>query len=190
MLAGLGVQHELREGAVQAGHRATHEGKARTRQFDGGFKIQPQALANLHMVLDRKIEIPGRAPAAHFHIALLVLTDRNAGVRQVGHGQQQVLQLDLQGFQTLGRCVKLVLEGIDLRHGGLGLLILAFAFEHADLPGQAVALALQFFGAGLQGLALGLERAVGLHIQKLLRIPAGLQPRNHGIEVFAEKGDI
>ena len=40
---------------------------------------------------------------------------------------------------------------------GIGLGMLALALEHADLLGQAVALALQLFGAGLQGFAFVLQ---------------------------------
>ena len=68
--------------------------------------------------------------------------------------------------------------------------MLTLAFEHTDLFGQAVALGLQLFGAGLQGFAFGLEGAESIHIQEGLRVLAGLQTRDHGVQVFAEEKDI
>jgi len=51
---------------------------------------------------------------------------------------------------------------------------------------QAVALALQFFGAGLQRFALALQSTESLDIQERLRIFTGLQTRHSSVQIFAE----
>jgi hypothetical protein len=61
-----------------------------------------------------------------------------------------------------------------LGHDRIGLGVLAFALEHAYLLGQAVALALQLFGAGLQRFALAYQNAKRIHVQEELRIFTGL----------------
>ena len=55
-----------------------------------------------------------------------------------------------------------------------GLGVLALALEHANLLGQAVALALQLFGSGLQRFAFAFERAKRVHVQEELRIFSSL----------------
>jgi hypothetical protein len=66
----------------------------------------------------------------------------------------------------------------------------AFALEHANLLGQAVALALQLFGAGLQRFALAFQSAKSVHVQKELGIFTGLQTRHNSVQIFAEKNNI
>ncbi len=107
-------------------------------------------------------------------------------MRQVGHGQQQVLQLGLNHLQPRAGSFQLGLHRAHLRHHRVGLGVLSFALEHADLLGQAVALALQLFGARLQRLALGLQRAESVHVQESLGLFAGFEPGDHGVEVFSQ----
>ncbi len=68
--------------------------------------------------------------------------------------------------------------------------MLALALEHADLLGQGVAARLQFLGADLQRLALVLERLEGLDVEEGLRVLAGLQALDDGVEVLAQQGDV
>ena len=95
------------------------------------------------------------------------------------------MDLGANGTQTF-RHVILPQIGSALLAGGM----LAFALEHANLLGQAVALALQLFGAGLQGLAFAFQSTEGVHIQKGLRIFTGLQTRHGSVQIFAEKNNI
>ncbi len=111
-------------------------------------------------------------------------------MRQVGHGQQQGRHLGLELLQPRRRAVQLALEGIDLGFGGLGFVFFALAHERANLLAQGVAFVLQFFGAGLEGLALGLQGAELVGVQEGLRVLARLQARQHTIEVFAEQGEV
>ena len=55
MLTGVQIDHELRQGAMQAGDRPTHQGEAGAGQFGGGLEIQPTVLlAQGDMILHRK----------------------------------------------------------------------------------------------------------------------------------------
>ena len=100
VLTGLHVEHELRQGAVQLSDRSAHEGEARAGQLDAGVEVQAQRLANGHVVLNREIKAAGGAPGAQHHVAVFVAAHRHALVRQVGHGQEQVLQLGLNHLQA------------------------------------------------------------------------------------------
>ena len=167
MFAGLHVEHESGQRPMQLRQRAAHEAKAAARELDAHFKIQPQPSADVHMVARREVELARLAPLAHQHIARLALAHRRRGVRQIGQGQQQVLQTRLDHFQPLGAGVQLVFDGGDFLHQAIH--IGAFGLLLADLFGDLVALRLQGFGAGLQGLALGLQRFKQGNVQKRLR---------------------
>jgi hypothetical protein len=91
-------------------------------------------------------------------------------------------------FQTVGTGLEFVTNAAHLRHHRRH--VFALAFEHADLLGQAVALGLQLFGAALDGLAFGFERAVGGLVQEGLRVLALGQAGQHAVEVFAQQGNV
>lgn len=100
MLGGMQVDHELRQGAMQAGDRAAHEGEARAGKLGGGLEIQPAVpFTEGDMVLYLEIEGLRRAPATHFDVGVLVGTDRHRLVRQVGNAQQHGIQFALDGVQ-------------------------------------------------------------------------------------------
>ncbi len=111
-------------------------------------------------------------------------------MRQVGYGQQQRLHLGLDLVQTRRRAVEFALEGVDFGLGCLGLVLFALAHERADLLAQRVALALQLFGTGLDGLAFGLQGAELVRVQEGLRVLALVQAREHAVEVFSEQGNV
>ena len=197
MLLRLHVQHELGQRPVQTRNRPAHHGKARPRQFGARVKIQPQRRAQVDMVLGGKAQrqricaqAPLRRPAAQLHIGFFVGAHGHAGVRQVGHAGQDVLDLCLQRLQARLRRFQRLLDAAHLRHHGVGAGMVTLALEHADLLAQAVALRLQVFGAGLQHLALGLKGRKGIHIQPGLRVLAGLQTRHNAVQVFTQQGDV
>jgi hypothetical protein len=118
--------------------------------------------------------------SAHWH----------AVVRQVGHGQQQGLQLGLDGLQPRGRCFQFGLGGADLGHGGIGLGMQTLALQAANLFGQAVALRLQLFGAHLNAFALGFQCREGGFIQIRLGLLALVEFGQDLGQVFAQKGNV
>jgi hypothetical protein len=195
VLLRLHVQHELRQRPVQACDRAAHEGEARARQLHAGVEVQADGLAQVHMVAGRKAQrrraaaqATGRAPLADLHIARLVGAHRHALVGQVGHAQQQGAKFALDDFQPRGGAIELGLDRGHLGHHGVHAL--ALGLEATDLLAQAVALALQVFGAGLQRLALVLQRREGGHIEVGLGVLALLKACNDGVEVFTEGEDV
>ena len=190
MLLRLHVQHELAQCAVQAGDGARHHGEARARELDAHVEVQAQRCAHIHMVLHFEIELGGGSPAAHFHVAMLVAAHGHAFVRQVGHGHQHGQQLGLDLLQAGGGLFQLHLACGHLGLDSFGAFLVAPAHQHADLLGQLVALGLQLFGAGLQRLALGLQRLESGDVQESLGLFAGFQPRDGGVEVFAEEEDV
>lgn len=102
MLTGVQIDHELRQGAMQAGDRPTHQGEAGAGQLGGGLEIQPTVLlAQGDMILHREVEGLRRAPAANLDVLFLVRTDRHGLVRQVGDAQHQLVQLTLDAVQLL-----------------------------------------------------------------------------------------
>ena len=190
MLLRLHVQHELRQRPVQARQRPLHDREARARELDAHVKVQAQRRADIDMVLGLKGKNGRRAPAAHLDVVGFAGAHGHAFVWQVGHRQQQALQLGLDLLQARSGLLQLGFGRCHLGLGGLGTVLVALAHQHADLLGQLVALRLQFFGAGLQRLAFGFQRLEGGHVQKRLWVFAGLQAFDGAGQVFAEKKDV
>ena len=94
------------------------------------------------------------------------------------------MQLGLDDFEPGGGGVELRLQRAHLGHHAIGAL--ALGLELADLLAQAVALALQVFGAGLQRLALGLQRPERCDIEVGLGIFSLFKTRDDGVEVFSQ----
>ena len=188
VLARVQVQHELRQRPVQPRHRPAQEGKARTCQQRAGIEVQPQRRAEIDMVLDMEVECPRDTPASHLDVAALVGAHRHAVVRQVGQTHHHGRQLGLDRLQALGRGLELVADAADLRHHRRS--VLALGLELADLPAEGVAARLQFLGAGLDRLALGLQRTEALDVEEGLRVAPGRQALDDTGQVAAQQLDI
>ena len=98
---------------------------------------------------------------------MLVGADRHAVVRQIGQVHQQRIQLALQRVVAGSGSRQFVSDTADLGHHFRH--VLALALQLADLFGQTVALGLQFFGAGLDALALAFQPHVLVTVEKRLR---------------------
>ncbi len=185
MFGGVGVEHELRQRAVQAGDAALHDGKARAGQLGGDVEVQAERRADIDVVLDLEIEAARRADLAHFDVAGFVGADRHGFMRQVGNGAHEFGHLRLHFVQARGRGLQFVADAADFGHHGGG--VLALALEDADLLGQGVALALQFLGAGLDLLALGFQGIEGGDVEdELARGQAG----GGAVDVLAEELNV
>ncbi len=179
MLGGMGIQHELRQRAVQPGDAAFHERKAAAGDPYGGLEIEPAELfAELDVVLDRKVEAPRRAPAQNFDIARFITAHRHALVRQVGDHRDEGVVALLERRQGILVRLQLVADAGHLGHHRRD--ILALALQHADLLRQAVSFRLQVLGADLQVLALGLQRLEG----------GGVERRAARGEAFGDQGEV
>ena len=128
------------------------------------------------------------APAAHFDVGVFICAYRHAGMRQVGQLHQDVIELGLDDNQTLGPGLLLLGNGVHFGHGGGGVFPLGL--EHADLLAVGIAAGLHFLGVFLQRLAFVFQRGVGRHIQVGLRVLAGGQAGENGVQVLAQQGDV
>ncbi len=124
-----------------------------------------------------------RAPAPDLEVRRFVISDRHTRMRQIGHREQQGLKFGLEGFEPHGGRLLFGLEGIDFGHQRIDRL--ALGLQRSDLLVERVAARLQFLGAGLQGLALGLECAEAGHVEKSLVLLAGFETGNDRREVLA-----
>ena len=188
VLAGLHVEHELGERAVQPRDRAAQEREARARELGAGVEVHAERRAEVDVVPRRELEAARRAPAAHLDVGALVRADRHARVGQVGQRHQHRRQLGLDRLQPRRRALELAGDAVHLGHLGAGVGALPLLL--ADLLRQAVAPRLQLLGARLQALALGLEGDEALDVEKGLRRLARLETGDDGREVLAQERDI
>ena len=185
--AALGVEHILRQRAVQPRHLATQRGEARARQGRATLEIQSQRRAEIGMVLRREIECADIAPAAQLDIAGFILALRHVVGGQVGdrrqHGIERRADLGLFGFQR-GRAF---LERRDLGLQRLGLNHVLGRHRLADRLARLVA-------AGLPLLQFRLERAALLVQRQYVGGQRGqATARQSGVEsggIFADEADV
>lgn len=108
------------------------------------------------MILDRKIELPRRAPARLLDVLALVLARRHIGGRQVGNAQCNTFQLRADDIQGVFGCFELIAKaghfGHQRRH------VFALGLGLADRLRLGIAQALQLLRAHLNPLALALQR--------------------------------
>ncbi len=155
MLLGLRIQHELRQCTVQTRNLALHQRKTRAGELGACIEIQSQRRTDIGMVLDLKVEAARRTDPAHLDIIFFRFADRHACMRQIGHVEQQLLQLSLNLGKPCFVCLELLADASHIGHNGRH--IFALRFGNADLLGGGVALGLQILRAGLHRLALVLE---------------------------------
>ncbi len=108
MLAGVQVEHEVHQRALQPRAQVPIDGEARAGQLGGALQVEDaQLLAQLPVRLGREVELRRRAPAAHFDVVRFGLADRNAVVGKIGDAGQDVAQScvrllgNLLGFRDL-----------------------------------------------------------------------------------------
>ncbi len=175
---------------MQAGDGAAHERKARARQLGGHVEVQAQRFAQRDVVARLEAQ-RGRVavgaglagqPAAHFDVVVGGLAQRHAGVRQVRHRHEQVIERLLQGGQLFLELLQAHGHGLRFRHDGAG--VLALGLQLADLLGQRVAAGLQGLGFGLDGLAARLQVVEPFRVEG---DAAGLQAVYDGLQVFAQQ---
>ena len=141
------------------------------------------------MVLRREVEGARRAPAAHLDVG----RSRRRPPARSSCGRLGTLisicaELGLDRLEPLGAGLQLVADAGHLGHQRRASPPLRL--ELADLLGQAVAPRLQLLGAGLDRLALGLERGEALARRERAAGPCAFEPGDHAVEVAAQQGDV
>ncbi len=164
MLAGVQVDHELRQGAVQACDRAAQHGKTGARQLGCSLEVQAAAdLAQGDVVLDLEIERTRGTPTAHFDVVIFTGTNRHTGIGQVRDGQDDAVQLGLDAVQLGFTGGQLIGHALDVGHQGHDILALGLGL--ADRLGACVTFGLQLLGTGLHRLAALFQRFDARDIQ-------------------------
>ena len=153
VLAGVQVQHELRQRTMQPRQLSAQHGEARAAQFGGSFAIQPAlAHAEFDMVLHVEIEAARRAPAQLLDIVRFLAAQRHRGIGKIGNTERDGFDLVTDLVQAQFRGLQLLAEACHFRHHRGH--VLALRLQHADLLAAGIAQVLQFLGADLQLLAL------------------------------------
>ena len=186
MLAGVHVEHEIDERALQLRAQVPVESETGARDFGGALEIQDAELRpEVPVRLGLEIERRGLAPAANLDIIGLALPDRNGLVRNVGDAGQQLPELLVERLH-------LFVERGDLL-GGRAHLLLALGGIDALLPqfgdfgGLGVAAGFQLLGLGDGAPALAIEFT---KLIELRRISARREPLRNAVEVVPEVGEI
>ena len=183
MLAGVQVQHELRQRALQRSQRAAQQAEAGTGDLGGRFEIQStQRLAQVHVIARREVEGRRRAPAAHLDVVVLAAPGRHAVVRQVGDFQAIGVKLVLHGLQARFELRQPLADATHLRQQRGGILTAPLGL--ADGLGHAIALGLQVLGFGLRSLATGFERRQARQVER--KATRG-QTRRHRLRFTAQQ---
>ena len=131
---------------------------------------QAERLAELDMVLRRKIELRGRAGPAQLDIVGLVRTVRHVLTRRVRHAFKQHIQFRSRLALSLFSIPLLVLEPRDFRDQLIGRF--AGRLGLADLAGERIAALAALLETGLADAAFGIECA---HLRRDGRFPPPLQ---------------
>ena len=186
MLAGVRVEHEIDERALQFRAHAPVKGKARAGDFGRPLEIQDAQLrTEIPMCFGLEIELRRIAYAPHFQVVMLIFAYRHGLVRHVGNSGKEFLELRVDG-------VPLLIErgNLDLH---VALLLLEDRGVRAGFPQLA-----DFEGigviAGSQLLRFGDGRAPPL-VQfpvaiQIGRITAGLQPLRDAVEIRSKPCQI
>ena len=157
-------------------------------QLGRGLAIEPLvAGAQLDVVEHREVERARRAPARLLDVVVLVGPGRHVIGREVRDAHRDRLDPRAQLVQLDFRCLQLIGEGGHLGHDRRH--VLAPGLGLADRLGAAVAQVLQFLGAHLDALAVGLQGLDRGHVEfeaarvaQALRQFGGLLSEKGGIE--------
>lgn len=186
--AGMRVQEEVDEGTLQAGAGATEDGEAATGELVAALEIEDiEVGAQIPVRLEVEVELARGAPTTTLDVLILVLTVRGGLARNVGQVSHEVVLLLLEGGTALGQNVNLLVDGTHGLLGGLGLVLLAFLHQGANLLGLGVARSLELLDLGDDGATLVVELKELLAIPRRLAISHGCID---GIGVLANKLDI
>lgn len=182
VLLGMGVEHELGKRPVQAGQAAFQQREAGAGNLRSSGEIElAELLADIGVILDRKIEDARRPPAFDFDIAGFIAADRHRIIGNIRQSRQNRVKALQQFAKTGFGSLQFVADGAYLRHHPGS--IAALPLDHADLLRQAVAHGLQILRAGLQRLAFGFE---GLEFAEVDRLAAFSKAFGHDVEVGAK----
>ncbi len=153
---GVEVDHEVGEGAFEAGAGAEVEDEAGAGDLGGAFEVEDaEGFAKLPVGFGSEVEGGDGAPGFDADVVELGGSGGDGVLREVGEGVEEVAEFEVGGggggFELGGAG----LEGVGLGRDGGG--VAAFALEAAEVCGELVALLLEGFELGDGGAAVGVE---------------------------------
>ena len=164
VFAGVRVEHELDERALQPCELSFHHDEAGAGDLARGFEVElAEAFAKLDMVARCEIALRRLAPRAHFGIVVLAIPGRDVVGEQVRQSQLDVAQALLNLLQ--GCLARLEPVAEILNSGKQRRDILALRLRLADALRARIALALQLLGLDLNCLAAFLQGQVRVGIE-------------------------
>ena len=156
MLAGVEVEHEVGEGALEACSLAEVDDEARAGDFGGAVEVEDaEGFTEFPVRLGGEGEGWDGAPGFFDAVVVLGFAERDGGAGEIGERLQDLLEALVGGCGCLLERVGAVFEGAGLGHDGFG--ILPGALEGGDFCGEAVALGLEGFKLGDGVAALGVD---------------------------------
>src|SRR5205085_8590295 len=146
------VEHELRDRAVQPRDLALHDDEAAAGDFGAGREVEAaEALADVDMVENLKVEAPRLAPAPLLAVLLGAVADRHRFVRHVGNAAEEILEPGLELRELLFGPLEELLQLLALRQQLAH--VLTARLRLADVLRDLVARRLRLLDRGLQVLA-------------------------------------
>ena len=161
MLAGVEVEHEVGEGALEAGSGAELQDEAGAGDLGGALEVEDaEGFADLPVGLGREVEGGDFAPGLLADVVVLGGAGGDVVVGKVGEGLEELAETEVgiggAGFELLG----LFFERGGLR--GDESDVGAFALEASKLRGEGVALGLEGLSFGDGRTPFGIERGKSL----------------------------
>src|SRR6266540_3198597 len=120
------------------------------------------------MIARLEVERARHTPAPHLYVLRLRTADRDARMRQVGHGEEPVAQTGLDARELSFQGVQLVADRADLGHRRGR--IFAPALRGADLSGQRVAPGLQLLRSSLDRFPIRLDTLEFLGVEHVAAV--------------------
>ena len=186
--AGVRIEEEVDEGALQTGAGATENGEAATGELVAALEVEDVEVgAQIPVRFKVEVEHARGAPTTALDVLVLVLAVRGGLAGNVGQVSHKVVLLLLESGAALGQTVDLLVDGAHGLLGGLGLVLLALLHQGADLLGLGITRGLELLDLGDDGTTLIVE------LKELLAIPRRLAVSHGGIDgigVLANKLDI
>ncbi len=154
----LKIEHELGERAFEPCQRALEHHETGARQFSRSLEIhQPQRLADLVMLLGRKIEVRLLPMAVTDDIGGFVRAVGHVIQRQVRQGRQRIVQSARNRPLLLLKPCHGALEIGDPSHQRLRFRLVAARLGLADFLRGGIALCLRFLKPGYDATQLGID---------------------------------
>ena len=102
-------------------------------ELDGALEVEdPERGPEVPVRLRLEVERRRRSPAPHLDVVVLVGAERNAGVGEVGAGEQQVARVGVDDLALGVERFDAVVDAPHLLLGGLGVFEAARLHECAD----------------------------------------------------------